>query len=73
MPGARHRAECCTEKLVPATALSPRCSGGLICQGRCRNGLWGKLDGSQIAKGVRLARLVGDISKGSDTKDPEYL
>ena len=33
----------------------------------------GKLDGSQIAKGVRLARLVGDISKGSDAKNPEYL
>lgn len=30
-------------------------------------------DGSEIAQGVRLARLVMQVSKGSDAEGPEYL
>lgn len=28
---------------------------------------------SQVARGIRLARVVVEVSKGSDAKDPDYL
>lgn len=73
VPGTRHGAERDAEMWVPATAPCPRCYHVPVCRGGCRNGLWGKLDGRQIARGVRLARLVVEVSKGSDAEDPEYL